>query len=147
MKKLKIVSITLIFITFLFLYQTSVYCMPIEGLKIAASSSSSTISVDSIMDEADDFIKDGEASSDIDETQLGETSDFLYNLLLGIGIIAAVGVGVVLGIKYVVASASEKAEIKKSAPIYVVAAVFIFAAVNILAIIQDFAKDVTDVSI
>ena len=40
-----------------------------------------------------------------------------------------------------------KAEIKKSAPIYVVAAVFIFAAVNILAIIQDFAKDVTDVSI
>ena len=131
MKKLKIVSITLIFITFLFLYQTSVYCMPIEGLKIAASSSSSTISVDSIMDEADDFIKDGEASSDIDETQLGETSDFLYNLLLGIGIIAAVGVGVVLGIKYMVGSLEEKADLKQVLLGYAISCLVIFGAFGI----------------
>lgn len=131
MKKLKIVSITLMFITFLFLYQTSVYCMPIEGLKIAASSSSSTISVDSIMDEADDFIKDGEASSDIDETQLGETSDFLYNLLLGIGIIAAVGVGVVLGIKYMVGSLEEKADLKQALLGYAISCLVIFGAFGI----------------
>lgn len=76
-----------------------------------------------------------------------EISQNIIGIVQVVGTAAAVIMLVVLGIKYVVASASEKAEIKKSAPIYVVAAVFIFAAVNILAIIQDFAKDVTDVSL
>lgn len=76
-----------------------------------------------------------------------DISKNIIGIVQVVGTAAAVVMLVVLGIKYVVASASEKAEIKKSAPIYVVAAVFIFAAVNILAIIQDFAKDVTDVSI
>ncbi len=76
-----------------------------------------------------------------------DISQNIIGIVQVVGTAAAVVMLVVLGIKYVVASASEKAEIKKSAPIYVVAAVFIFAAVNILAIIQDFAKDVTDVSI
>ena len=76
-----------------------------------------------------------------------DSSKNIIGIVQVVGTAAAVVMLVVLGIKYVVASASEKAEIKKSAPIYVVAAVFIFAAVNILAIIQDFAKDVTDVSI
>ena len=77
MKKLKIISIILMFITFLFIYQNSAYCMHIEEVKVA-----SNITVDDIFGEADNFIKKGEneiKANNINTDALGETSNFLYN--------------------------------------------------------------------
>ncbi len=126
MKKLQVISIILIFITFLFAYQSNAYCMPKEEMKLA-----SDLSVDNIMSDADDFIKDGEATYDINESALGDTSKFLYNLLLGVGIIVAVGVGIVLGIKYMTGSLEEKADLKETLLGYAVSCLVVFGAFGI----------------
>ena len=126
MKKLMAISIILMFITFLFAFQSNAYCMLKEEMKLASS-----LSVDNIMKDADDFIKNGEATYNIDETELGDTSNFLYNLLLGIGIIAAVGVGIALGIKYMVGSLEEKADLKQALLGYAVSCLVIFGAFGI----------------
>jgi len=126
MKKLKIISIISIFITFLFVFQSHAYCISKEEIKIA-----STLSVDNIMSDADDFVKDGEASSDINETELGDTSNFLYNLLLGVGIIVAVGVGIVLGIKYMIGGLEEKADLKQALLGYAISCLVVFSAFGI----------------
>ena len=138
MKKLKIISIILMFITFLFIYQNSAYCMNIEEVKVA-----SDITVDDIFGEADNFIKKGEneiKANNINTDALGETSNFLYKLLLGVGIITAVAVGIVLGIKYMVGSLEVKADLKQVLLGYAISCLVVFAtfiiwkiAVNILS--------------
>ncbi len=126
MKKFKCLLIIFIFVTFLFTYQTNVFCATEEKVVKLAS-----LSVDDIMGSAEDFIAQGEASSDIQEDELNSTSDFLYNLFLGIGIIAAVAVGIALGIKYMVGSLEEKADLKQALLGYVVSCVVIFGAFGI----------------
>lgn len=86
--------------------------------------------VDSIISGADDFISSG-LSSDINQEELKETSDFLYNLLLGVGIIVAVIVGVIIGIKYMIGSVDEKAELKQTLFAYLVGCVVVFGAFGI----------------
>lgn len=98
-----------------------------EGKKIAST-------IDDVFAAADGFIRKGSAET-IDKESLSETSDFLYNLLLGIGIIVAVIVGVVLGIKYMTASVEEKAELKESMLGYFVSCVVIFGAFGIWKIV------------
>ncbi len=88
-------------------------------------------SIDNVITGADNFISTGENQASIDETELGNTNAFLYNILLGIGIIVAIIVGILLGIKYMTGSVEEKAEYKESLIIYVVGCVAIFGAYGI----------------
>lgn len=89
-------------------------------------------SVDDIFTGADEFLEIGGGqagvNTTIDDEVLGDTSDFLYNVLLGIGMIIAVIVGMVLGIKYMMATSEEKAEIKQTLPAYILACVIVFGA-------------------
>lgn len=87
--------------------------------------------VDGVISGADDFVKTGEKQTSINEGELKNTSNFLYNLLLGIGIIVAVIVGVILGIKYMIGSVEEKAEYKESLFAYAIGCVVIFGAFGI----------------
>lgn len=93
------------------------------------------LSIDDIFTGADDFldIGGGQAgvNSTIDDTVLGDTSDLLYNVLLGISMIIAVIVGMVLGIKYMLATSEEKADIKQTLPAYIVSCAVVFGAFTI----------------
>lgn len=97
------------------------------------------ISIDGIFTGADNFIEIGGGQSGInttiDDTALSNTSDFLYNILLGISMIIAVVVGMVLGIKYMLATSEEKAEIKQTLPAYIVSCVVVFGAFTIWKLI------------
>lgn len=99
----------------------------------------SATSVDDIFTGADEFLEKGGGQGAVDETiddqVLGETSDFIYNLLLGISMIIAVIVGMVLGIKYMMATSEEKAEIKQTLPAYIVSCVVVFGAFTIWKLI------------
>ena len=90
------------------------------------------LSIDEIFSGADEFLEKGGGqagvTTTIDDEVLGDTSDFLYNVLLGIGMIIAVIVGMVLGIKYMLATSEEKAEIKQTLPAYILACVIVFGA-------------------
>lgn len=93
------------------------------------------LSIDDIFTGADDFLNKGGGqagvSTTIDDTALSNTSDFLYNVLLGISMIIAVIVGMVLGIKYMLATSEEKADIKQTLPAYIVSCVVVFGAFSI----------------
>lgn len=94
------------------------------------------VNLDGIMSGADDFINKGTNGTNvIDQYQLEETSDLIYNILLGISMVLAVIVGMILGIKYMMSSTEEKAEIKETLIPYVVACVITFGAFTIWKIV------------
>ncbi len=94
------------------------------------------LSIDGIIGGADSFLSKGTSTSTtIDNTKLGETSDFIYNILLAISMVIAVVVGIMLGIKYMVATSEEKADIKETLIPYVVACVITFGAFTIWKIV------------
>lgn len=125
MKKL-IISIIILLICCSAMVNIS-YASYEEPIKVATS-------VDEIFEDADDFISDGQdlqKQGGVDEEQLSSMVDFLYNLLLGIGIVAAVIVGTILGIKYMIGSVEEKAEYKETLFAYLISCVVVFGAFGI----------------
>lgn len=89
-------------------------------------------SIDEIIQGANNFVSKGEQSPGVtDKEKLDNTSDFLYNLILGIGIVVAVVVGIILGIKYMLGSVEEKAEYKESLYGYVIGCTVVFGAFGI----------------
>lgn len=86
---------------------------------------------DSVMAGADSFITDGEKNVSYNKDELHNTSNFLYNLLLGLGIIVAVIVGIIIGIKYMIGSIDEKAECKQLLLPYFVSCFVVFGAFGI----------------
>lgn len=117
-----------IFICILSLFLIVIYPTTVQAL-----------SIDEIFTGADDFLDKGGGqagvNTTIDDTALGNTSDFLYNILLGISMIIAVIVGMVLGIKYMLATSEEKAEIKQTLPAYIVSCIVVFGAFSIWRLI------------
>ena len=101
--------------------------------------SATATSLDQIMEGADDFIDAGGGDKDVDKTidtdSLKDTSDFLYNVLLGISMVVAVIVGMVLGIKYMTSTTEDKADIKETLTAYVISCVVVFGAFTIWKII------------
>ena len=94
------------------------------------------VNLDGIMGGADNFIEKGKTGTNtIDQKQLQDTSDLIYNILLGISMVLAVIVGMILGIKYMMSSTEEKAEIKETLIPYVVACVITFGAFTIWKIV------------
>lgn len=112
-----------VFINFLLIF------MIISLIKIGTVNAAT--SVDDTMNAAESFIRSGEQSTNINETELQDTADFLYNLLLGIGIIVAVIVGMVIGIKFMTGSIEEKAEYKQLLLPYLVSCAVVFGAFGI----------------
>lgn len=76
-----------------------------------------------------------EAGNDISETintaQLENTSDYIYNTLLGFAIMVAIIVAMILGIKFMIASADEKAKVKEALMPFVVGCIVVFGAFTI----------------
>ena len=88
---------------------------------------------------ADAFISTGEANANdkIKTENLKDMSDTLYNILLVVGIIAAVIVGLIMGIKFMLGSVEEKAEIKTMVIPYIIGCVVVFGAFTIWQIVVD----------
>lgn len=89
-----------------------------------------TYAIGEVITGADDFIKSGakDKSPVIQEEDMKEMSDLLYNALLVIAIIIAVIVGLVIGIKMMTESAAEKAKVKETLIPYIAGCIVIFGA-------------------
>ena len=93
-------------------------------------------SISEIMTSADDFIINGQNQEEkIEQASLIETSNFIYNVCLAIGIVVAVIMAAFLGIQFMLASAGDKAEVKKAMMPFVVGCFVVFGAFGIWRIV------------
>ncbi len=125
----KIIITLIIFLAHIFLIGYTTYAVSPQGEEVVQTISATTI--DQVIGDADQFIEEGEDSTTINEQQLKDTKNFLYNLFLGIGIIVVVIVGMVLGVKYMIGSLEEKAEYKELLVGYLIGCVVLFGAFGI----------------
>ncbi len=121
----KIISIILLIITFVVLLNMQSYTY------------ATSHTAGEVIKEADGFIQKGQAGANglITQEKLKELSDTIYNILLVVGIIAAVLIGVLLGIKFMTAGVEGKAEVQKALIIYVMGCVVVFGAFTIWKIV------------
>lgn len=82
-------------------------------------------------------------SSVIDEDQLKETSNFMYKLLMAVGIVVMFIVGIIIGIQFMVASAEDKAKVKEALVPYIVGCIVIFGAFTIWSIAVNMGQSIT----
>lgn len=90
-------------------------------------------SIGDIFTGADDFIQSGinDKNPTIEDKDLENMSDLLYNTLLIIAIVIAVIVGLVIGIQFMTGSVSQKAKIKETLIPYIAGCIIIFGAFGI----------------
>ena len=95
--------------------------------------------LDELLNAGKNFIDAGKPNADknINQEDLKDISNTIYNILLGIGIIIAVAVGLILGIKFMLGSVEQKADIKNMLVPYVIGCVIIFGAFTIWKIVVD----------
>jgi len=72
--------------------------------------------------------KEYQTDKPLDENALKVSSDYIYNVLLAIGIIAALIVGTIIGIKIIVGTVEEKAKIKEALVPYIIGCIVVFSA-------------------
>lgn len=124
MKKVLSIIILIVIILMIFSIQSSTYA---TGGHTAGE----------IFNEAGGFIQAGQEKANglITQEKLKELSDTIYNILLVVGIIAAVLIGVLLGIKFVTSGIEGRAEVQKALIIYVMGCVVVFGAFTIWKIV------------
>lgn len=98
----------------------------------ASGNSDASHTTDEIIGEAQDFLEQGKKEGEtINGDNLKTASHTLYNILLSIGVIAAVIIGAYLGVKFMLASAEDKAKVKESLVPYIAGCIIIFGAFTI----------------
>lgn len=96
---------------------------------------------DDFIQGADDFISHGSTGdSPIENTELQEMSDMLYNTLLIVAIVIAVIVGLVIGIQFMTGSVAQKAKIKETLIPYVAGCIVIFGAFGIWKLVVNILR-------
>ncbi len=112
---------------------------------IAFSTKVQAYSIGKIITDAQNFVDSGNSVEEtINTAALKDTSNFLYRLLLAIGVVVAAIVGIVLGIQFMVSSAEDKAKVKEAFIAYVISCVVLFGAYGIWSIVISMAQDITE---
>ena len=94
------------------------------------------VTVEDIKGGVSNFMQAGQSQNNpLNQEGLQNVSDVVYNVLLAVGIIAAVIVGLIIGIKYMMGSVAQKAETKELLAPYIVGCVIIFGAFAIWKIV------------
>ena len=77
----------------------------------------------------------------INTTELKDSSDYIYNVLLAIAVMTAIIVAMVIGIQFMAASADEKAKVKEAILPFVVGCIVVFGAFTIWKIAVNIGND------
>ena len=100
--------------------------------------------ISDVMTGGDNFIstgKSGDAVS-INKSELKNTSDLVYNVLLVIGMCIAVIISGILGINFMIGSVEEKAQIKDALVPFIIGCIVVFGAFGFWKIAVDFLSDI-----
>ena len=97
-----------------------------------------------IFDSGKQFIEEGKEKSEnvIDERQLQQEVNKIYNILFSLGVVLSVIVGAILGIKFMFGSIEQQVKVKEVLLPYVLACIIIFGAFGIWKIVIEIASQV-----
>lgn len=98
---------------------------------LGSSDSSASHTLGEITSEAQSFLNKGTVAIPFNEGNLKGASDTLFNILLGIGLAAAVIIGIYLGIKFMMSTVEDKAKVKEALIPYIAGCVVVFGAFTI----------------
>lgn len=103
-----------------------------------------SFSISDIFTGADNFIQAGidDENVTIEETDLENMSDLLYNTLLILAIVIAVIVGMVIGIQFMTGSVEQKAKVKETLIPYIAGCIVIFGAFGIWKLVVTIMSNV-----
>ena len=90
--------------------------------------------IDDIINQGDGFLNEGKESP-INDTNMKNLSNIIYNTLLAIGMVVAVIIGLILGIKFLMSTIDEKVKIKEKLIAYFIGCIVLFGAFGIWKII------------
>lgn len=93
--------------------------------------SNKTYAMDNIIGGGDSFLAAAGNTSVIDEKELSETSNYIYNILFTIAVVLAFAIGMVIGIQFIIGGVAEQAKIKETLVPYVIGVFIVFAAFTI----------------
>lgn len=95
---------------------------------------SNALSLEDIMQQGDAFLETGKENggdSLLNEGELQNATNDIYNILLTLGVVISVAVGAILGVKYITGSVDEQAKIKETMMPYVIGCFVVFGAFGI----------------
>ena len=98
---------------------------------LGSSDASATHTLGEITSEAKGFLNKGTVAIPFNEGNLKGASDTLFNILLGLGMAAAVIIGVYLGVKFMISTVEDKAKVKEALIPYIAGCVVVFGAFTI----------------
>ena len=111
------------------------------GLATAKESTAKEYTPNEIIQGADDFLSKGK-NDELTDENLQNTSNTVYNILLGVAIVLAVIIGLVLGITFMLSGAAGQAKVKEALVPYIVGCVISFSAFGIWRILIWFLNQV-----
>lgn len=119
-------------------------CISLIFIFILFSNITYSFGLSEVISSGDKFIQDGvqDANPTIEENDLQEMSNLLYNTLLIIAIVIAVVWGMIIGIKFMTGSIEEKAKIKETLIPYIAGCIVIFGAFTIWALVVNIMNKV-----
>lgn len=90
-----------------------------------------TYAIDNIMSSGKDFLDSADRDTPLDESKLGETSNYIYNILFVIAVVIAFAIGIIIGIQFIVGTVDDKAKVKETLVPYIIGVIVIFGAFGI----------------
>ena len=108
--------------------------------------SSETVSTEDILQGATDFINQGSGNSPINEENLKNASDMIYNTLLAVGLVLAIIWAFFLGIKFMTGSVEEQAKVKESVKVFIIGCIVLFGAFGIWRLVLVLTQGIDDLS-
>ena len=94
------------------------------------SEGSETTNIDTIVSDANSFIRSSD-KNEFSQESINDLSSTIYNVLLIVGVIIAVLVGAIIGIRFMIGSVEERADIKSLLIPYIVGCIVVFGAFGI----------------
>ena len=99
------------------------------------------------MEGAQDFINAGKGGSTLNEENMRDASNLIYNTLLIVGTVIAVIVMFALAIKFMVGSVEEKADTKKTMIAFIIGCCILYGSFGIWKIVLNLTKGIDDATV
>lgn len=103
-----------------------------------------TYAIENVVKDAESFIASRETEKGpLNEKNIIDTSDYIYNILFTIAVVIAFAIGIIIGIQFIMGSAEEQAKVKETLIPYIIGVFVVFASFTIWKIVVTIGNEVS----